>query len=379
MKMIECKINRPGPVLTAVASGLSALLFTGSLAAANESGSHSTATARRPIPCAEAVPMHKPTIRLFPGTVRASQRVELAFSVSGLLTELNAQEGCRLNQGDLIARLDPADYQHAADMARATYADGKRAYERAAALKEDKVISEADYDRALAAVACAEADLRIKEKALTDTVLRAPFDGVISRRYVENHEHIQDKQPVVSFQNISRPEIVIQVPEGLAQRDFQNSLGGLQVRLKDENAKETAWMDAELSEFCMQSDPVTHTYEVVVRCNPAEGIRLLPGMAVTVKSSVMQRSADSAVSSPVWIPLSAVWGGNHGETFVWVIPPSGGEPLRRSVTTGRIDDEGIEIISGLNAGELVAVAGLHGLHEQVPVRPMAKNAEGLDG
>ena len=79
-------------------------------------------------------------------------------------------KGVLYEKGAVIARLDSADFCHALNRAKSHYDATKRAYHRAEQLKEQKVVSEADYDRALAEYQVATADLQIAQKALDDTV-----------------------------------------------------------------------------------------------------------------------------------------------------------------------------------------------------------------
>lgn len=61
----------------------------------------------------------------------------------------------------------------------------------------------------------AKAEFEIRKKALEDTVIIAPYDGVIAKRYVENSEHVKKQTPILALKDISEIEIIIQVPERL--------------------------------------------------------------------------------------------------------------------------------------------------------------------
>ena len=71
--------------------------------------------------------------------------------------------------------------------------------------------------------------------------LCAPYDGVISQRYVENYQHVRDKQPIVAFHDVGQVEVLIQVPEAFAKQDYEASLGRLQVCLDTDGNQ---WVDA---------------------------------------------------------------------------------------------------------------------------------------
>ena len=87
-------------------------------------------------------------VRSFFGEVRASDEAQLAFRVSGELIELPATRGLPVVQGDLLARLDPSDYEAAVNQASAEARLAQATYQRAAGLIDRKLISQAEYDQA---------------------------------------------------------------------------------------------------------------------------------------------------------------------------------------------------------------------------------------
>lgn len=330
----------------------------------------------RPVPTAIVQPLPKLLTREFPGKVRANRRVQLAFSVSGQLIELQALEGRLVRKGEVIARLDPRDYKNVLDVARAKYADAKQSFDRTKALHTQKVVSEAEYDRTKALFDMAAAELRIREKAMADTVLPAPFDGVIATRFVENHEHVKDKQTIVSIQDISRVEVVLQVPERLVARGAE-SLQNMKVRF---DVDEGRWFDATLREFSAEADSITRTYKLVLGMVPPEDIKVLPGMTATVRAEVIRCEPIAKwTESLTFVPYGAVVNGQDGKAYVWLIGPKASAPRKVQVDVGEPREDGIEIRSGLHPGQRIAVAGLNALKETMIVRPMREGGEGLDG
>jgi RND family efflux transporter MFP subunit len=321
--------------------------------------------------------LSKALTREFPGKVRASQRVQLAFSVSGLIVELNALEGRVVRKGEIIAQLDRRDYQNAMDVAKANYTDAKQSFNRTEQLRKQKVVAEAEFDRAKATFDTAAAELRIREKALSDTVLLAPFDGIVVARYMENHEHVDAKQAIVSIQDITRVEIVLQVPESLMAHGGAKSLQNIAVRIEADGDR---WFDVSLREFSSQADPVTRTYELVLAMEPPKDIEVLPGMTTTVRAQV-QRQIPLAnwTEGLTLVPAAAVVNAPDGSSYVWLVDEVGGHPRRTPVILGDPREDGIEVRSGLTPGQRVATAGVHMLDEEVLVRPMHNEAEGLEG
>ncbi len=331
----------------------------------------------RPVPTAVVERQPAAQVRAFPGTVRAARRVDLAFSVPGVLDALNAQEGRSLRQGDVVAALDQRDYQNALDAAKARFVKAEHDLVRARTLWDKRVGSKARYEDAQAARDIALAELRIREKALEDTVLLAPFDGLVVRRHIETHEHIQAKQTIVSFQDLSSIEVVIQVPERVIAHGGPKGLGVVQVRF---DADESRWFDAAVQEYSAEADPVTRTYDVVVALAPPETLTVFPGMTATVQARIDDRTTLALPDQPLTrVPVEALWRGHDSESYVWVIDPEGSTPVKRRVEALALAGDCVQIRAGLEPGEHVATAGLHSLRENLWVRPMVAGARGLDG
>lgn len=330
--------------------------------------------ALRPVPTALVQVVSAVESRAFPGSVRASRRVEIGFSVAGLLEGLNVLEGKTVSKGEVLARLDPRDFQHAMDASLASYNDAQRAYERAKNLHQRKVISKAKYDTARTVYEVAGADLKLKRKALADTVLYAPFDGVVAKRYVENYEHIKERTPVLAFKDLSMIEVVAKVPERLIANGGVEQFDAIAVKF---DANQDLWFPAVIREFSVQSDPATRTYEVVVTMSPPESLEILPGMTATVRlESTLETPG---LASKFRVPVESLVGGNDGTSYVWVIPARGGNPRKTEVVVGPMTNKGVVILEGLSGKEQVATAAVHTLVEEMQVRPAAEGKEGLDG
>lgn len=330
----------------------------------------------RPIPTSEVTFLAAQSYRKFPGSVRAAERVDMAFSIDGLLVELNALEGTHVKKDQVLARLDQRDMSSDYDAAKARYDIAKKELGRAQTLIKQNVIARADFDSAESAFDVASAEMKIRKKALDDTVLTAPIDGVVAKRVVENYQHIKAKDTVLSIKNISKIDIAIQVPERFIATGGSKRFANTKVSF---DAAPNVWYDASIREFNIESDPVTRTYEVVVSLTPPENLEIYPGMTATVQAPVSETIGDGTDTvQKKMVPLAAVVGDENGSSYVWIVPEQGGNPEKNAVEIGQIRRGGIEIISGLEQGQLVAIAGVHSLTEDMKVRPANVERRGLD-
>lgn len=309
----------------------------------------------------------------FPGTVRAARRVVLSFKVSGRLVELPVEEGQEVKKGDLIAQLDKRDFLNAVKVARARYREAQQQFRRYKELYAKKQVSKADFDRYLALRDVAKAKLEDALNALCDTTLTAPFDGVISKRYVENYYEVRAKEPIVDLQDISRIEVLVDVPELIMAAVRENSAKKVTARFESIPGKE---FPLELKEYSTEADPATQTYQIVFVMDQPKEANIFPGMTATV-TAVYQKSLEER-GPDIIIPANAVLDAPKDKPYVWVFDPTAGVVHKRFVKIGRLKDSGsIRILEGLKPKEIIVVAGVTQLKEGMKVRPWEKQREGL--
>ena len=148
-----------------------------------------------------------------PGRARSADEVDLAFDVSGSLVERPVSIGSQVEKGDLIARLDPRDFQANVRAAEAAARNAESNFERGGELLKKQFISQAEYDRLEAEVDITQARLDLARKALGDSVIYAPFSGVIANLTVENFQSVRAKSVIARLLGVEMIEMVINVSE----------------------------------------------------------------------------------------------------------------------------------------------------------------------
>ena len=307
-----------------------------------------------------------------PGKVRAAKRSELSFKVSGPLVALPVDEGQQVEKGALIAQIQKRDFQTALDEAQARNLEAEKQFRRYKELYARKQVSRADYDRYRAARDVARAQLEDARNALKDTSLLAPFSGVVAKRFVENYQKVQAKEPIVSLQDITRIEILIDVPElqmaALRNREKSNIFASFE-SIPDKKFPLT------VKEYSTQADPATQTYQIVLIMDQPDEATILPGMTATVTGEM--KSDLDETSQTILIPAIAVLDAAGNQPFVWVLDREQSVVHKRPVTIGQLEGSAnIFITDGLNNGETIIIAGITQLEEGMKVRPWEKQREG---
>lgn len=308
----------------------------------------------------------------FPGQVRAARRSELSFKVSGPLVELPVEEGQHVKKGDLIAQIQKRDFQTALEEARALNLQAEKQFSRYKELYAKKQVSRADYDRYRAARDVARAQLEDARNRLADTSLRAPFDGIISKRFVENFQKVQANEPIVNLQDITRIEILVNVPE-LLMADLRDKKQ-LKITASFESIPGKEY-ELTIKEYSTQADPATQTYQVVFAMDQPKEANILPGMTAMVSANVS--SEENGSDQTIIIPAIAVMDAPGNKPYVWLLDREKNTVHKAPVTIGRLQgSKNIVIKEGLKGGETLIVAGITQLEEGMKVRPWEKQREG---
>lgn len=305
--------------------------------------------------------------REYPGRIRAAQQIDMGFEVPGRIIEFVYAEGDEVEEGAFLARLDPRDYQNELQQALAKRNQAKTYLDRIAKAYETRAVSEQDLTNARAQLEVAAAEVQIRRKALDDTVLTAPFDGVMARKLVEDFANVQAKQPVLVFEDASRLQIKVAVPERdmAGRRSTQETREEISARLQplvEVTSARGRRFPAELKELATHADPATRTFEATFVFDRGEDLIVLPGMTAKV---IIHLTADA---NQVAIPAHAAVADEAGQATVWLVEEESMTVRRQPVALGELGGDDVIVTSGLSSGDVVAISGVAQLREGMAVR-----------
>ncbi len=323
--------------------------------------------------------------RQFPGVAKATQEIDLAFRVSGPLITLPVDIGDVVNEGDVIARIDPRDYEVELRSAQGELNESIAIMKRAEAdYKRVKNIFETDpgaisqisvdnalqtRDSARAKVDALTASVATKKDRLKYTHLKAPFDGVVVNKYVENFQDVRPKQAVVRIIDSSNIEMIISIPENLIA--LASQARNIEVVFDPFPDRK---IPAEIKEIGKEASRTTRTYPVTLIMEQPDDITILPGMAGKATGEAPEDTSLVPEGRPV--PVNAIFSPDDiDKTYVWIIDEKSKQVTKQEVTTGRLSNTGIMVTAGLETGVWIATAGVHNLREGMEVRILEEKAE----
>ena len=302
--------------------------------------------------------------RTYPGKVQGAESVNISFRVSGPLLELPAKEGDQVKAGDLLAKMDSRDYDIALTQAKAEFNKADADYQRYQKLYEKDAVALADLDLYRSKRDVAKARLEDAESAVKDTILRAPFDGQIGNIFVDNFQEVSAKQDILSIYDSKNIEILIDLPENVVARYKEGAEPTMKARF---NVAPNNSYSLKLKEFSTQADPTTQTYQATLMMPTPGDINILPGMTASVDLKADVKSLGE--SATITIPSIAVFPGDSGESFVWVVGPDQLTVNKREIQVGGVTGSAsIEVFKGLKSGDRVVTAGIKQLREGMQVK-----------
>ncbi len=354
------------------------LLLTPALlaACARASGAPAELPKAGPAEPTAAVRVATPAIRLEGETARATGelRAKLQAAVSarssGTILKVHVQPGDRVRKGDAMVELDPAVLLIQLEQARAARKTAQAARENAAAdlartrqLREADVAPQAVMDRVVAGSAQADgayeqadATVRLLEQNLRDSVLRAPFDGVVTARFknVGDAVSLMPPTPVATLVATGDLEARLAVPEGLVE---PLRAGGV---LRGRTLPGGVPFEAKVTSVGVTVDASTRAVEILADVRQAGGA---PG-ALRVGGLVEVDLGGTAAGAGPFVPAQAV--GREGDRrFVWI--GEAGAVRRRAVEVEPVTPQWVRVRAGLGDGDRVVVEGAASLSDGLRV------------
>lgn len=296
----------------------------------------------------------------FVGMATPDNAVNLAFKVSGQVLDTPVTTGQSVVQGELLAQLDPRDFELVVASDLSTFEQATSRLNRAERLLEREAVSRQEYESALASYAQAKSAYENSREILEQTNLRAPFSAVVERVYVDNFERVQSGQTILRIVEPLTTSVDFIIPE--------SSLGTIaapttEFRVIFDNYPSVEFV-AHLSDYAVTTSAAAGYPVGLTIVNPdTELYPISPGFSctVTIRSEDPSRGAIS-------LPLSAIYSPVSGGDYIWVIDSEDRVAMRR-VTLGELySSSQVIVTSGVESGERVVVAGVYQLKEGDKVR-----------
>ncbi|WP_247869762.1 efflux RND transporter periplasmic adaptor subunit [Herbaspirillum sp. ST 5-3] len=304
------------------------------------------------------------------GSLRAVNQASVKAKVPGEVREVLVREGEAVKTGQILIKMDVSDYQARVDQAKGALQAARGQLEIATktrdnnkALLDKGFISktafdnaESQFDIARANVESAKGALDVAQKALADTIIRAPISGLVSSRTVQPGEKVSADNRLLDVVDLNQMEMEAAVPAG----DIMHVALGQEVQVRVEG------MPKPIAGKVVRINPATQagsrSIMVYVQIdNPQGALRV--GMFGEAQLTIAKKAGVLSV------PQSAIQT-EAGNTFVYAIENS--KLVRKPVTLGMRGDDGdgaaVEIADGLSRGAQIVKTNLGSLRVGTTVK-----------
>lgn len=285
------------------------------------------------------------------GSVEAVNGIEVANEVPGVIREIGFDSGDMVEEGDVLIRLDSEIDEAALRTRRAEAQLAQQEFKRVENLLPRRAVSQSQFDEAKANYDAARARVNEAEAQLGKKVVRAPFDGKLGLRLVDQGEYIATGTPIVEI-NMLDP---IYLDYTLSERNLPQVEQGYEVEVTVAAVPDETFT-GEVSAINTSVNPETRTVRIRATLANPDG-KLRPGMFATV----MTRQPEER--EVVTVPRTAVSYNTYGD-FVFLVQENDEGELsvtRRTVSTGSVSDGRVAVLEGLKEGDRVVAKGLQRL------------------
>jgi membrane fusion protein (multidrug efflux system) len=295
-----------------------------------------------PVSIIEVKPAPMRDVILLPGTTEAWQDVQVAADTAGRIEWIGPREGERVNKGDLLVKIDVSALKAALEHAEAQFKLADDLYQRRRRLFERKIIAKEELDQSETQRTLAATDYEQIKVRYEQGFPESPISGIINHLYADAGEFIETGKPLADIVNIDRIKINVRVPE----LDIRFVIQGQKTPVRIDAFPERK-LTGIVDFVAFKADPATKTFLVrTLIDNPLGDIR--PGMIARV--AFVRQIITDALAAPLFALVD-----KGGERLVFI--EKDGVAYSRTVSIGVIEDDRVQITSGLRPGDHLIVKG----------------------
>ena len=293
--------------------------------------------------------------RKLSGQLNPREGAALSFNNGGYVTDVKVDLGTKVKKGQVLARLSQRDAKSLYLSSQADYVNKESYYNRMKVARESKAVSQQDVSDAKTELEIAASNLAINKKGLEDTVLRAPYDGIITFKDVDEAQQVYIGETLFKIDSGEGLEVSVFVPETLIKKLVQDKIYTVTFP-----AARGLEMKGVLKEIGTQATRA-NSFPVVLYLTE-QSSELRAGMTAEVLFVYYQDVAES-----ILIPNSALGVGNQQSSFVYVYDPSTSRLKKVTVKPLNITNNDVYVQGNIKSGDIIAVAGVPYLRDNQEV------------
>ena len=291
------------------------------------------------------------------GTLEANEQIEVRSEVSGVVEQINFEEGSMVTKGQALIKVNDIELRAQLKQVQTAKGLSSENARRAKLLLEKEAISQEEFDVANAEYQSAQAQVHLIQAQLSKTIVRAPFSGKIGLRSISKGSYISPNTLIAQLVNTSQLKITFSIPEKYAQTMKVNQT----LTFTTSGSKETYKATIYAIEPAIEIESRTLRIRAITNNNDG---KLIPGTFANVSLPLEKLQNALLVPTEALIPIQ-----NGKKIFV----VENGKAKEIIVETGARTDKEILITSGLKAGDTILTSGVMSLRNDSPVKVKLQN------
>jgi len=285
------------------------------------------------------------------GTLRPDEEVDLGFETSGKIVGINFTEGTRVKKGDLLAKINDRPLQAQLEKLKVQLKMSEAKEFRQKSLLDKDAISQESYDQIQTDVQSLNADINLIKARISETELRAPFDGIIGLRYVSEGTFANTSTKIARLIKISPIKIEFSIPEKYASEIKIGYPITFRIDGSDQVFSASVYAIDPKIDIDMRTISLRALY-----ANKNEELK--PGRYAEITLQL------SKIENTVSIPTEALIPEMEGEkVFIY----KNGKAQSMRVNIGLRTESQIQITDGLKFGDTLITSGILQLRQNLPI------------
>jgi RND family efflux transporter MFP subunit len=280
------------------------------------------------------------------GILSSKSELKLAFKTGGMIKRMYVTEGQSVAAGQLLAELDMAEIDAQVNQAKVGFQKAKRDFDRVKKLYDDQAATQTNLQDANSGLEMATQALTAAEFNRKLSKIFAPASGKILRKIAEQGELIVPFSPALILGTGANAYIL---NVGLADKEIVKLKIGDKANV-ELDAYPNEKFSAKVSQLAQTINPATGTYEVELEMQPTNK-KLISGFVAKV--NILPSTSNNSLV----LPITAVVEADAQNAFVYIFDANTGKVSKKPVKIGKIYDDTVELISGVNRGEKVVTRG----------------------
>ena len=302
----------------------------------------------------------------FPGAVEPWVKLKILSEVRGKVVQKVIDEGAEVRKGDLVAIIDPRDYENALISSKASYQAALSSKERIDKLYQEQLATRSQLDDATAMVDMGKAQMDSAKLNFDRCTIRSPISGILNRLYFESGQYMNISDPIAEVLQIGKVKVIIGIPE--SDVNAVRSVDDYEVKIDALNGK---IFQAKKYFLSKSTDSMARLYNLELEIENPSG-EILPDMFARVE--IVKAEIDNAITIPLFSVITI-----NGENIVYVV--KGDIVQSRKIELGMQEGWRVQVTKGLEPNEHVVVVGQRSVNDgqKVNIIKTVSNLEALSG